>query len=433
MSKYFQPASATTLLPRLSLGAKPRQEVLSGCLEAAERAEPLVHALAARVDENTLRARIDAARGPLQGMPMLVKDIFDTHDLPTEYGSQIYRGHRPQADAAMVSLLRRAGALVIGKSVTTEFAYLEPSVTRNPADMARTPGGSSSGSAAAVAAGYVPFAIGSQTGGSTIRPASYCGIAGYKPSFGVLPTDGMRCFSWSLDTVGLFAATARDLAYLASVLLGDAPPVDVPDTDFSFGVPEAYPWLSAADSALEALEATVRAIERAGGHVRRIRFGPWMESLMSAHATIQGHESVLALAQPLAGREPELSELLRSYLAQSAGVTALDHRSALAEAAFARQVHLPDLFRGLDAVLTPSAPDEAPLGHTSTGDSAFNRAWTLLGTPCVSVPGLRGRHGAPMGVQVIGHRYQDARTLAAATFVERALRRHAADAALVCA
>ena len=431
MTTYFQPISATKLLPKLALGGLARQQVLDGCLDTIARAEPFVCALAARLDEAAARAHTTAARGPLHGLGVLVKDIFDTHDLPTEYGSPIFKGYRPQGDAAMVSLLKRAGAVVIGKSVTTELAYLQPSRTRNPAVTTRTPGGSSSGSAAAVAAGYVAFAIGSQTAGSTIRPASYCGIAGYKPSFGALPTFGMRCFSQTLDTVGFFAAGVADLAYLAAMLMGDVPPVDTPDATLTFGVPDTYPWIAPSDSAQAALEAAIRAIERAGGHVRRVRFGKWMDSMMSAHATIQGHESVLSLGLPIAGHENQLSPLLRDYLALSAEIPAFDYRMALAEAVFARRVHLPELFRGLDALLTPSAPDEAPpLDDANTGDSAFNRAWTLLGPPCVSVPGLIGGHGAPMGVQVIGHRHQEARTLAAARFVETAIQRHAGHAAL---
>src|SRR5215813_5662122 len=212
--------SALELVRQIEAGALTPRAVIDHCAETIAKRDADVGAFVA-LDVEAARERADRlATLPLRGLPIGVKDIYDTADLPTEYGSAIYAGHRPKADAAMVALIRRAGGVVIGKTVTTEFASLEPGRTRNPHNLAHTPGGSSSGSAAAVAAGMVPIALGSQTGGSVIRPAAYCGVAAFKPSFRLLPTVGMKCFSWSLDTVGLFAADIADVAFATAAISG---------------------------------------------------------------------------------------------------------------------------------------------------------------------------------------------------------------------
>src|SRR5215208_816898 len=214
--------SAVDLARRIERGELSSAAVVDLCAQAIAAREPEIGAFTA-LDIEAARRNAQAsglARLPLRGLPVGMKDIFDTVDFPTAYGSPIYAGHRPKADAAVVAMVRRAGGIVIGKTVSTEFASLQPAGTRNPRNVAHTPGGSSSGSAAAVAAGMVPIATGSQTGGSVIRPAAYCGIAGYKPSFRLLPTIGMKCFSWSLDTVGLFAASVADVAFATAAISG---------------------------------------------------------------------------------------------------------------------------------------------------------------------------------------------------------------------
>jgi Asp-tRNA(Asn)/Glu-tRNA(Gln) amidotransferase A subunit family amidase len=413
---FHQPASALELLDRYRADPSSRRSDVRERLERIRSLDATLRAMQEVVDIEHAVSASDAATGPLGGLPVVVKDIFDTHDLPTAYGSPIHAGHRPASDAALVTMLRRAGAALLGKSVTCEFAYMSPSATRNPFDVERTPGGSSSGSAAAVAAGYAPLAIGSQTGGSIIRPASFCGIAGFKPTFGLLPTAGMKCFSWSFDTVGLFAAGVRDVAHFAEALVGRSLAI-APPPAWTFGVPESYPWTAPSDSARSAMQSAVRAIEQAGGQVRPIRFESWMGELIEVHANIQGYEASRTLGFEFDRHREQLSPLLREYLERAAGVTADRYFDALASMHRARAA-TPAMFDGIDAILTPSAPDEAPLGFGSTGDPAFNRNWTLLGTPCVNVPGLRGSSGAPMGVQVIGQRGADGRTLAAARFVE---------------
>jgi len=417
----YQPISALDLLSRWCQDAQARRAFIAERLERIRALDPILKAVTATLDVGQAISASDAANGPLQGLPVLVKDIFDTHDLPTAYGSPIYAGHWPAADAALVTMIRRRGGVLLGKTVTCEFAYMSPAATRNPSDLERTPGGSSSGSAAAVAAGYVPFAIGTQTGGSIIRPASFCGITGYKPSFGLLPTAGMKCFSSSIDTVGLFARGVGDVAYFADALSGQRTSSAMDSGTPIFGVPESYPWTAPSDNAVAVLDIAIRAIERAGGCVRAVRFEPWMAELIHSHATIQGFEAFQTLGYEYDRHRERLSPMLRDFLDRAAEIAPRQHREALAFAQRAVHASLPALFVGIDAVLTPSAPDEAPVGLASTGDPAFNRNWTLLGTPCVSIPGLKGARGGHVGVQVIGPRGEDEKTLAAAAFVETAM------------
>ena len=417
-NSFYRPRSGLDLLAQIAGDSRDRAVLES--FERIEEVESEVRAMTAVTHLETALSAAVAASGPLAGMPIAVKDIFDTSDLVTRYGSSIYDGHQPRSDAAIVTLLRRNGGIVIGKTVTSEFAYMTPPVTRNPCDLARTPGGSSSGSAAAVAAGIVPFAIGSQTGGSTIRPASFCGIAGYKPTFGMLPTVGMKCFSWSLDTVGLFGAGVRDVAYLAQIVSGRPLALDGETDSPVFGVPDSYPWTAPSANASDTLDRAVRAIEEAGGRVRRVSFAPWMADMVAAHDTIQSYEAYQALGFEYDHRRDDLSPLLGGFLERAARVDTATYARAcvLLEQAKGR---LGELFDGITGLLTPSAPDEAPDGLASTGDPAFNRNWTLLGCPCVNVPGLRGARGGPIGVQVICRPWDDARCLQAAAFAEQAI------------
>ncbi len=380
-----------------------------------------LHAFAALIDDAT--AARAAAAGPLAGQWVAVKDIFDTADLPTGYGSPIYEGHRPASDSAIVGIIRRAGGVVVGKSVTTEFAFLEPAITRNPAAPGCTPGGSSAGSAAAVAAGMVPLAVGSQTGGSTIRPASYCGIVGFKPTFALLPTAGMKCFSWSLDTVGLFARSAAAVGEFAQAVSGGR--IGVLPTrearEWVVGVPDAYPWGELSASARQAMERSAAALRQSGAKVVPVTLPAWAADAFTIHDTIQGWEAVRSLAHEMATANDRLSALLRDYLAAGMQVSDAQYAAAQAKAAAARRA-CAQWFDGVDVLLTPSAPDEPPEGYATTGVSTFNRAWTLLATPCVGVPGCVGVHGRPMGLQLIAPAGQDALCLAAGKMLEEALR-----------
>ncbi len=426
-SSLYRPLSALDWLARTGSDLPARSALVEASFERIDAVEPQIRAFTAIAERDDAIAVVRAAVTPLAGVPVAVKDIFDTHDFVTSHGSPIYQHHRPASDSAIVTLLRRQGAVIVGKTVTSEFAYMAPTVTRNPCVPTRTAGGSSSGSAAAVAAGMVPFAIGSQTGGSTIRPASFCGIAGFKPSFGLLPTAGMKCFSWSFDTVGLFACGVRDVAYLAQALSGRALALSGAGEAPVFGVPDGYPWTEPSSNAVAALDTAIRAIEEAGGRIRRIRFPSWMADMIAAHETIQQFEAFQTLGYEYDHFRADLTPKLAAFLGRAAQVDAVAYDAACASMRHARDAQA-GLFDGLTGLLTPSAPDEAPDGLGGTGDPAFNRNWTLLGNPCVNVPGLRGSGGGPIGVQVIGVPGDDARCLAAAAFVERAIAAHAASA-----
>lgn len=364
-------------------------------------------------------ARALAGNGALQGLPVGVKDIFDTAVLPTSYGSPLYAGHQPRHDAAIVQAIRRAGGVVAGKTSTTEFAFLNPTATLNPAAAGRTPGGSSAGSAAAVAAGLVPLAVGTQTGGSVIRPASYCGVVGFKPSYGALPTPGLKPFSWSLDTVGLFTRSVGDMARWSSAISGR--PWQSTGASPVFGIAWDFPWEPLSASARQALETARRQLQAAGATVRDVTLPAWIGAVFKAHDAVQGWEATRALADEAALHPDQLSPILRNYLAEAARVDDAAYAAAQVTAASAR-AGLHGLFDGIDVLLTPSAPDEPPEGLGSTGASTWNRAWTLLHVPCLNVPGTTGVNGYPMGVQVIAPIGEEALCLRAGAVLEAALR-----------
>ncbi|MEP9378058.1 amidase [Aquabacter sp. CN5-332] len=408
-------------------------DIHTGRLSPAELVERCAEAIAAQ--ENDVRAFValdlEAARAeagepgrgarPLAGLPVGVKDIIDTRDFPSEYGSALYAGHRPAADAPVVRQVKRAGGIVLGKTVTTELAHMHPGKTRNPRRLTHSPGGSSSGSAAAVAAGMLPLAIGTQTGGSVIRPAAFCGVAGYKPTFRTLPTVGMKTFSWHLDTMGLFGARVRDVAFAVAALTGrnldiadsvaDAPRIAVVRT--------ARAALADAH-AHAALDAAVRAAERAGAHVREIDLPEEVEAADAIHPVIQDFEAWITLADDYDRGRDKLSPGLVAHLEAASAITTDVYDMARRSAKRARQC-LGDLFADHDVLLTFSAPGAAPEGFASTGSPAFNRLWTLMGSPCVNVPGLTDASGLPVGVQVVGRFGRDRAALLAAAFVERAL------------
>lgn len=383
-------------------------------------------AVAARDGE--LEAFVQIARevrastsGALRGVAVGVKDIIDTADLPTEMGSPIYAGWRPRADAPIVTALKQAGAAVLGKTATTPFAHLDPTPTRNPRNPDHTPGGSSSGSAAAVGAGLVPLALGTQTGGSIIRPASFCGVAAIKPSYRLIPTVGVKCFSWTLDTVGLFAATVADCAFALAALTGRAdlrvdgralttPRIGVVDQDFA-GAPEPE---SAA-----ALEEAIRLAERAGATLRAIRLPPILGEAYAIHGIIQDFEARQALAWEYEHHHDALSPLLRAQLDDAEAISPAAYDDGRRTAHRARGA-LAGVFDEVDVLLTFSAPGAAPKGLGSTGDSRFNRLWTFMGGPCINAPGLRATNDLPVGVQVVAPFGRDDRALLAASFIEHA-------------
>lgn len=424
--------SAIDTAAQLAAGKLDAAAMLVACYARIEAEDGALGALVARLDladalNRLKQLRKGGAAGALQGLPIAVKDIFDTVDLPTSYGSSLYAGGtKARSDAAIVGAIGRAGGLVMAKSSTTEFAFLNPTATRNPNAPGHTPGGSSAGSAAAVAAGLVPFAVGTQTGGSIIRPASYCGVTGYKPSFGLLPTAGLKCFSWSLDTVGLFAASVPEVAWLAQAVSGHALALtsaagQAPARQRVVGVPQGYPWGAVSASAQLAMDKGCKAWQAAGAEVRAIPLPGWIADAFEAQDVIQGYEASRCLAREFNQHPEALSSVLRDYLTGARGTSAQAYESAQ-NTAFAARLACADWFSQFDVLMTPSAPDEAPAGYASTGASTFNRAWTLLGLPCVNVAGASGVNGHPMGLQIIGSPRADRECLAAAADLEQALR-----------
>ncbi len=359
-----------------------------------------------------------AYKGSLAGVAVGVKDIFDSHDMPTCYGSPIYGGFRPRADAPIVAMARARGAHVIGKTVTTELAFLNPSRTINPHDAAHSPGGSSSGSAAAVAAGMIPAAIGTQTGGSVIRPAAFCGVAGYKPSFRLFPAGGMKTFAWTLDTTGFFAASVKDVALFAALLgrrdLAADPLTALPRIGF-------YRSEIDAEASAEVLNAVTRAAEiaeQAGATVVEVTEPDQIRRGRDVHAIVQGYEAAISLAHELAFHAGQMSDILRETLEEGRNIPPQVYDEARRTARHARKAAT-GLFDDVDILLLPSAPGAGPLRSLgTTGSALFNKAWTLTGNPCVNVPGLADPAGMPLGVQLIGRFGRDKQTLQAAHWLE---------------
>ena len=414
---------ATTVAAAIRAGDVSSAEVVRACLDRIAERDGQVHAWAHVDPERAMaearRRDATAAAGPLHGVPVGIKDLIDTADAPTAYGSPIHAGHRPARDAACVARLRAAGAVILGKTVTTEFALFHPGPTANPHDPARTPGGSSSGSAAAVADHMVPVALGTQTAGSIVRPASFCGIYGYKPTFDAIPTEGVRAIGPSLDTLGPLARTVDDLAVTAAVMgVGNAaagPAGRTPSIAFA----RTWEWPSADAATREELAALVARLALA-----EVALPEAFADLVDAQTAIMDAEAAAALAPEHRDHPGQLSRQLREMLARGRALDADAVRRAHAHAARCRKL-LPSVFAGHDALLVPSVVGEAPEGLDATGDPLFCRIWTLLGTPAVAVPGLRGPRGLPVGVQVVADRGRDAAALAAARWIGDAVARGA--------
>src|SRR5258706_2437928 len=402
--------SAAQAARRIEAGEATSEALAAACLARIAGREKEVRAWAFLDREQALaQARaLDRMRrrSRLHGVPVGIKDIIDTADLPTGYGSPIYRGNRPKADAACVALLKNAGCLILGKTVTTELANNRPAATRNPhkaTDGAvHTPGGSSSGSAAAVADCMVSAALGTQTGGSVIRPAAYCGSFAIKPSFGSINRAGTKFVAESLDTIGVFARGVEDLAFSLEILSGKpAADFDSGKSNPRIGLCRTPRW-GEADAATQAsLEQAARRLAQAGASVSDFELPPDSELLFDRHKLIMGFESARALAWERDNFPGEISATLPPRLDEGWKVARADYD---AQREFARRCRraLADRMRDFDFLLTPSATGEAPASLASTGDPVFNRAWTLFGVPCVTVPHGKGAHGLPLGVQLVG-------------------------------
>lgn len=418
--------SATDAAARIAAGKLKSEVLVAACLGRIGQREKDVQAWAFFDPELALaqaRARDrERPRTRLHGIPLGVKDVFDTADLPTEYGSPIYRGNRAACDAACVAQARELGGVILGKTVTTEFATRFPGKTRNPHNLAHTPGGSSQGSAAAVADCMVPVAFGTQTTSSVIRPAAYCGVVGYKPSFGLVNRSGLKALSDSLDHVGTLTRTVPDAALVVEELSG------APVTSFD-GVSDMKPrigfcrtayWSQADPPTREALEGAVPRLQRAGARVSELDLDGEFARLVEVQVSISTYEMFRALAYERTRFPDLISETLMGRLLGGGRVTRAQYEEAQAIAERCR-ARLEDVFRDYDALLSPSAMGEAPEGLASTGDPVFGASWTVLHCPAVTVPAFRGPRGLPLGAQVTGPFGKDGQTLQCAEWVHRAL------------
>ena len=387
----------------------------------AER-DAVVRAWVAHHDARTLeQAHTGAPDGMLGGWTLGVKDVIDTADFGTERGSPIYRGRRTDNDAACVAMARRAGAVVIGKTTTTEFALFTPAATTNPHDATRTPGGSSSGSAAAVAAGMVRAAFGTQTVGSVIRPAAYCGVVGFKPTHGLVPLAGVGSLAPSFDTVGWFTRDVADTATVLQALSGIEAGSTAADRAPRIGVYRSHQWGSADPETEIALVEAATRLDAAGFEVTEREPLRHLDGVFEAADTVLHHEVARVFAWERDHHWDLISPLLQRMLGNADRVDAavlVEARLLLDQATHAHTEYL--RAEGLDAIVTPSAPGVAPPIET-TGNSVFNRTWTALGVPCVHLPTGSGPLGLPLGIQLTGHRWGDAALLHVASRAERAL------------
>jgi Asp-tRNA(Asn)/Glu-tRNA(Gln) amidotransferase A subunit family amidase len=417
--------SANEAAARIARRELSAEALLRACLaRIADRDSELRAFVCLDVQGALAQARaLDAGplRGPLHGLPLGVKDIFDTRDLPTECGSPIFAGHRPRVDAAAVALCREAGAVVIGKTVTTELANMTAGATRNPFNPAHTPGGSSSGSAAAVADFMVPLALGTQTAGSIIRPASCCGIVGFKPSFGRVPRAGVKPNADSMDTVGGFGRTVADAALLGAVLTGDMRlvPQALPDT-LRIGLVQGPDWGEAEPDVKATWERAVCALAPQAQRCEEALLPADFGEVAAVQAALQAHETATALADEHRRHRDLLSPALLVLLDQGRAIEAREVEAHRVRAARWRS-EVDALFDRFDVLLAPSAVDEAPEGLQHTGDPIFCRPWSLLGLPCMHLPFATGSTGLPVGLQLVGRFGEDHRLMAAAQWAMQRL------------
>ena len=424
---------------RIKSGTLTARDYALALLECVDRTEVHVQAWTCLDADYVLRQadaaddarRAGASCGPLHAVPVGIKDIIDTADLPTENGTVLHAGRQPQHDAVVVARLRAAGGLLMGKTVTTELATYAPGKTRNPHDPSRTPGGSSSGSAAAVAAGMVPLAIGTQTNGSVIRPASFCGVVGYKPPAGLIPRTGVLRQSPALDQVGVFARSVEDAALLAEGLCGwdvrdpSTAPRKMPrlleaalgqeDRPPRFGFVRTPMWEQVAPDAQAAFLELANLL---GEHVVEIELPHKAASVVNWHRTLMEAEIAKSFEAEYASGAGQLSVSLRAQIERGRATNVADYQRALEQRVLVAEA-FDDLFDGIDAILTPATLGTAPMGLESTGDPVMCTLWTFTGQPAISLPKLHGADGMPLGVQLVGRREDDARLLRTAAWLGR--------------
>jgi len=411
--------SACEIARGVAAGTFSAEAVARDCLARIEEREKAVKAWAfvdAELALNQARA-IDGngAKGPLAGVPLGIKDIIDTFDMPTDMGSPIYRNNRNVADASSVALARRAGAVILGKTVTCEFAGLTPNITRNPLDPERTPGGSSSGSAAAVADRMCAAGYGTQTGGSVLRPASFCGAVGYKPTYNLIARGGIKFAAESRDTIGLIARSVDDVDLVASVLIarGLSPRRDTPPR---IGLCRTHLWEHALAESKHAVEDSARRLQAAGAKMTDIALPASFEALAEARTIINPVERARSMAHEWNTNRALISPGLTRQIEEGLGIPYARYVASLKRMKECRD-SVPDVFGDVDVLLAPCVAGEAPKGLESTGDTRFQEFWTALHTPTVTLPTHKGPNGLPIGIQLVGRLYEDETLLAAARWV----------------
>jgi Asp-tRNA(Asn)/Glu-tRNA(Gln) amidotransferase A subunit family amidase len=395
-----------TLTDWLQASSESRRLALPVTLDRIRVMEPAIRAWVQVAPQPTTGA------GPLDGIPFGVKDIIETKGLSTEYGSPIYKGRIGTADAAIVQMFRARGAVLLGKTHSTAFAYRTPAPTRNPRALDHTPGGSSSGSAAAVAAGMVPVALGTQTGGSVLRPASFCGVTGFKPTYGVLPMEGVLPFAKSLDTLGLFTRRPEDMLALWEAL---GYPVGQPE-DLPIGVADPLPDVEAPMA--EAFRKTIATLRRAGAAIQSVDIAPMLATLVADSRTVMFYEGARFHEEryrQYGDRLQDMAVLVREGLQIPA-----DRYDAARRSIAQSKTRVADLYKATPIILVPAAPGPAPRGLDSTGDSRMNAPWTALGTPAISIP-MPVAQGLPLGLQLTGAHGADARVIRTAVRLHRML------------
>ena len=416
----MKPLSATDAAAAIDAGRLTSENLVRDCLDRIAERDSQVKAWV-YLDPALAIAQAKAADattgGLLRGIPIGVKDIIDTYDMPTGHNSPIFEGKVPFGDAACVALCRTANGVILGKTVTTEFANRHPGPTTNPHNPAHTPGGSSSGSAAAVADGHVPMAFGTQTGGSVIRPAAYCGVVGYKPTFNDFSRTGIKMQCHSLDTLGLMARTLDDIALFRGAVLKLPPvPIDRSMARPRIGFCRTPIWGDTSADTKALLEATAKTLAAKGASVVDVAFAPQFSDILDDHGAISGWESARNYADERLRNPDKVSPALTAVLTRGLGVS-LERYVAAQRKSVAFKAHIDSLFDTVDVLLCPSAPGEAPAGIEATGDPRFNSIWTLAGTPCVTLPAGTGDNGLPLGIQLVGLRHEDDRLLSTAAWV----------------
>jgi Asp-tRNA(Asn)/Glu-tRNA(Gln) amidotransferase A subunit family amidase len=416
--------TVTEVAAAIAQGKYTAVQFAEACLARIEARDREVQAWEYVDPQNVLKQARECDRSPrvgsLHGVPIGVKDIIDTYDMPSAYGSPIYAGHRPCTDAACVALLREAGAVIMGKTVTVELAAFHYARTRNPHRLAHTPAGSSSGSGAAVADFMVPAALGTQTGGSTIRPAAFCGVVGYKPTFDLVNRAGLKALAQSQDTLGLLSRSIPDMGLLLSVLTGCAPleAADVRAPRIAILRMDAWPELEPAMA--NAMQTAAGRLERAGAQVTHVTLPQPFAQALIAQRKINDYESWRGLSYERIHHADKLSSTLAERLRGSASCTYEQYREAQDAISVCRGL-LRDMFTEYDVLATPSSTGEPPAGLTNTGNSEYIRIWTAFHTPTLNLPLFKGDTGLPMGLQVIGPTREDRRTLGRAEWIYRTL------------